>query len=109
MKESVPVNINVTGWCDLYYFCQKDYDKARNNNYFIASLIAIGIGTAAIIIGAVVILLEPVAFGMMAGGVMTIGYGVLRYWSEMKDLQKFLTMGFVLGLLIWLAYKKMKK
>jgi hypothetical protein len=106
--ETVPVQ-NITGWCDPNYTCNKKYNAVRDDNSFIASLIAIGIGTAAIIIGAIAISLEPVAFGMMAGGVMTIGYGVLRYWSEMKDMQKFLTMGFVLALLIWLAYKKMKK
>ncbi|MBN1156429.1 hypothetical protein JXA85_02350 [Candidatus Woesearchaeota archaeon] len=107
MKESLPVNI--TGWCDPNYVCQQEFDRLRNNNNFIASMVAIAIGTAAIVVGAIAISLEPVAFGMMAGGVLTIGYGVLRYWSEMKDLQKFLTMGFVLALLIWLAYKKMKK
>ncbi len=108
VSENAPVQ-NITGWCDPNYICNQKFDKIRNNNSFIASMVAIAIGTIAIIIGAIAISLEPVAFGMMAGGVLTIAYGVLRYWSEMKEMQKFLTMGFVLALLIWLAYKKMKK
>ena len=52
--------------------------------------------------------LETVSSGIMGGGVLTIIYGTLRYWGEMSDIIRWILLGVVLALLIWIGYKKVK-
>jgi len=89
-------------------FCQQDYDKARNvyfRNVFIISGI---VGITAIIIGAVLHLMS-VSAGLFGGGVLTIIYGTMNYWSELADWARFIILGIALAVLIYLGYKKFGK
>jgi len=89
-------------------FCQQGYEKVRNiyfRNVFIISGI---IGIIVIIIG-VILHLTSVSAGLFGGGVLTIIYGTISYWSELADWARFIILGIALGILIWLGYKKLNK
>ncbi|MBI4451795.1 hypothetical protein HY637_00050 [Candidatus Woesearchaeota archaeon] len=85
-------------------FCQQDYEKSRNiyfRNVFIISGI---IGIIVIIIGAV-FGITSVSAGLFGGGVLTIIYGTMNYWSELADWARFIILGITLAVLIYLGYK----
>jgi hypothetical protein len=110
-EKEMPQHVlgNVTGWCDSYYSCQKEFEKVNevyNRNVFIVCLIA---GMIAIIVGGVILSLESVSSGIMGGGVLTVIYGTLRYWGEMSKYIRFVILGLVLAVLIWIGYKKFKQ
>ena len=84
--------------------CNVDYNKGRNiyfRNVFIISGI---VGIIAIIIGAV-LQLTSVSAGLFGGGVLTIIYGTINYWSELADWARFIILGIALAVLIFLGYK----
>ena len=88
-------------------FCNKNFDDVRNiyNKYvFIVSGI---VGIIAVIIGAI-LHLPSVSTGLFGGGVITIIYGTIRYWSELADWARFIIIGIALGVLIYLGYKKFR-
>lgn len=85
-------------------FCQQDYNKARNiyfRNVFIASGI---VGIIVIVVGAI-LHLTSVSAGLFGGGVLTIIYGTMNYWSELADWARFIILGITLAVLIYLGYK----
>ena len=89
-------------------FCNKEFrDRMNvyNRNVFIVSGI---IGIVAIIIGTILNLVS-VSAGLFGGGVMTIIYGTVRYWSELADWARFIILGIALAVLIWIGYKKLNK
>jgi len=95
-------------WCDITYYCREEYMDKReiyNRDVFFISLVA---GLIALIIGGVVLNLESVSTGIMGGGVLTIIYGTIRYWGDMSDVYRFIILGVVLVVLIWMGYKKLK-
>jgi len=84
--------------------CNVDFDKARNiyfRNVFIVSGI---VGIIVIIIGAV-LHMTSVSAGLFGGGVLTIIYGTMNYWSELADWARFIILGIALAVLIYLGYK----
>lgn len=92
--------------CD---FCSKDYRNVReryNRDVFIITLV---LGLISILVGGVVLKLESVSSGVMAGGILTVIYGTLRYWGDMQDVLRWLILGIVLVILVWIGYKKLKK
>ncbi len=100
--------IQQAGYCDLYFYCSQDFQKVNehyNRNVFI---IASGIGIIALIVG-FALGMASVSAGFMGGGVLTILYGTIRYWSDLPDYGRFVILGIVLAILIWLGYKRIKK
>lgn len=108
-ERPVPVKIDgeiVTGYCDRDFECREDYETSRevyNRNVFFVSLI---IGIITIII-AVLLSLESVSAGFMAGGVLLIIYGTIRYWGALSDVLRTLMLGLALVVLVWIGYKKL--
>tara|TARA_Y100000034_G_scaffold40026_1_gene49305 strand:- start:3561 stop:4022 length:462 start_codon:yes stop_codon:yes gene_type:complete len=87
--------------------CRDNFENARQSYDRIVFILSVIFG--AIAIGAGVMLkLKSVSAGLMAGGVLTIVYGAMRYWSRMSDYLRFVLLGVVLVGLIWLGYKKLK-
>lgn len=96
------------GYCDVYYYCQQEFNKVNekyNRNVFI---IATGIGIIALIVG-IALKLASVSAGFMGGGILAILYGTIRYWSDLPDYGRFIILGIALAILIWLGYKRMSK
>ncbi|MEK6983406.1 MAG: hypothetical protein AABX33_02440 [Nanoarchaeota archaeon] len=84
-------------------FCQQDYHHERNiyfRNVFIISGI---VGIIIIIIGAI-LKITSVSAGLFGGGVLTIIYGTMNYWSELADWARFIILGIALIVLIYLGY-----
>jgi len=104
-----PARDNQTGWCDLYKTCQDEYNSVReeySKNVFIITFI---IGVIFLFIGSYLVEIESVGSGIMGGSTLTIIYGTLVYWSDLNDLLRFIILGVVLGILIWIGYKKIKE
>lgn len=95
------------GYCDVNYYCEKEHDTADEiytKNLFIITAI---IGLITMIIGGFVLKHESVSPGLMGGGFITILYGVVRYWRYAGDWLRFIILGIVLAILIYLGYKKL--
>lgn len=89
-------------------FCHKNFQDVMNvynKNVFIVSGI---IGIAVIVIGAV-LKLTSVSSGLFGGGVLTIIYGTMNYWSELADWARFIILGVALAVLIYLGYRKFNR
>ena len=92
------------GYCDLNYYCSQKFNDSLsvyNRNVFIISGI---IGILAIILGAMLQLVS-VSAGLFGGGVLTLIYGTVRYWSELADWARFIIIGIALVVLIYLGYR----
>ena len=96
------------GYCDRDFYCRQQFDDTReiyNRNVFI---VATGIGIIILIVG-FALKLASVSSGLMGGGILTIIYGTIRYWSDLPDFGRFIILGLTLAILIWLGYKKISK
>ena len=101
-----PVPVGVTGYCDTYTKCQKPYEQASevyNRNIFFVSLV---VGLIVIILSFIFVV-EAVSSGFMAGGVLLIIYGTIRYWGALSDVLRTIMLGFALAVLVWIGYKKL--
>ena len=61
--------------------------------------------TPAIIAG-IVVKAEAVANGFLFGGVLSLIIAAIRNWGQLQDVFKFIILGAVLALLIWIGYRK---
>ena len=95
------------GYCDYYSECQKEYDNARNQYRLVVFIVALITGIIAITIG-IILSLTSVSLGLMLGGTFLTFYGTAIYWSDLSNWLRTLILGIALGILIWLAYKKLK-
>ena len=98
-----------SGYCDVDYYCRKQLEDDReiyNRNVFFITVIA---GIIFLIIGGVFIEVSSVGSGLMGGAIISMIYGTLRYWGDMSDWLRFILLGVVLAILIWMGYKKLSK
>ena len=90
---------------------QKCWDKFQpiENNYkrnvFVILLI---VGVFTIIVGLFLKDVFAVYLGLMLGGLVTILMGIIRYWANMNEYLRFIILGILLVLLIWISYKKLR-
>ncbi len=80
-------------------------DNLYKRNVFIILSI---LGVLSIIIGVLVKNIHALSFGLMLGGLISIIYGIIRYWSQMNEYLRFIILGILLAILIWTSYKKLK-
>jgi hypothetical protein len=79
-------------------------DKYNRNVFIITSVIGI-----IVLLGTVTIIKKNVvSTGLFLGAILTIIYGTIRYWNGLGDYLRFILLGLILGILIWLGYKKTK-
>ncbi|MBW3011586.1 hypothetical protein KY311_00210 [Candidatus Woesearchaeota archaeon] len=91
--------------CDL---CSIEYEDAQEVYNRILFIITSIVGLAVLLVS-VYLKLESVSTGLMAGAVLTIIYGVIRYWMDMQNNWRVIVLGVILAVLIWVGYKKLKK
>jgi len=108
-KGKVAPKYDENGCIESYYCetCNKEYRDTReiyNRNVFI---VATGIGIIVLIIG-FALKMTSVSSGLMSGGILTILYGIIRYWTDLPDYGRFIILGIILVILIWLGYKRLK-
>jgi hypothetical protein len=95
-------------YCDPNYTCQKEFEKANqeyNKKFFIAYLFG---GLIMVLGGLAITTASSVSLGVLYGGIVLLFTGVTRFWPEMSDMNRFLIIGFVLAVFIWIGYKKLK-
>jgi hypothetical protein len=99
----------IQGYCNPNFTCDKEFQSVNeiyNRNVFFIAVIA---GLLSVILGGVILRLESVSAGIMGGGVLSILYGTVRYWGDLADVGRFIILGIVLAVLIFIGYKKFKK
>ncbi len=87
--------------------CNEAYNEARkvyDGNVFI---ILVVLGVIAVLAG-VFIQVQAVASGFLFGGILSVMIGTLRNWSHLADVWRFVILGLVLALLVWIGFKKLK-
>jgi len=95
------------GYCDYDYYCRKDLEDARKEHGKVVFIISIVLGFIALLIGWLGMKKEAVASGVMGGGALTIIYGIIRYWQYAQDYLRLVILAAILGILIWIGYKKL--
>ncbi len=86
--------------------CYEELDTAREsydrNVFFILGII----GVAAVLFGIKgPKLRDYVAAGVMGGGLLTLFYGMMRYWGHLSDVIRFVFIGVILFLFIYIGNK----
>ena len=87
--------------------CYDNFETARTKHDKIVFIVSIIVGLIAIFTG-VILKQDPVSTGILSGGILLIIYGTIRYWQHANDTLKFILLGIVLAILIWISYKKLK-
>ncbi len=113
VSPSVDINgqakpVIASGYCDVYFTCQKNFNTARdlyNRNVF---LVLVGLGIISIVIGLLLAANVVISTGLSYGGILSFIIGTIRYWSAMDDYLRVIVLGLVLAILIWLGWKKFK-
>jgi len=95
------------GYCDNYK-CYEEYDSVRDSYNRDVFIICAVIGLIVIFVGGIKLNKESVGSGVLAGGILTVIYGTIRYWEGLGEIMRFILLGLILGLLIWIGYKKIK-
>ena len=106
-KGYVAYKYNSTGWPTEAYCetCQakfNDINNRRSSNIFV---ILVVFGVVAIIAG-IAVKAEAVANGLLIGGIISLIVAAIRNWGQLSDILRFIVLGIVLVLLIWVGYKK---
>lgn len=96
----------MTGFCDLYKKCNDDFQAASTSYNRLVFIIASIAGLTAVLIGSFLLKIESVSSGIMGGGILSLLYGVVRYWSDASDTLRFVMLGIALAVLIWVGYRK---
>lgn len=102
-----PGQTGVEGYCDTYTKCSKPWQDAQdkyNRNIFFVSII---LGMIVVVLS-ILLAVESVSAGLMAGGVLLIIYGTIRYWGSLSNVFRTIMLAIALGVLIWLGYRKLK-
>lgn len=88
---------------EYYQKCNKDYELAREK-YERPRFIFLSItGLIAILIGGIMIKIEGIGIGIFGGGVISVISGTAGYWRHLSNSIKFLMLGIVLCVLIWVG------
>ncbi len=96
-----------TGYCDIDFTCRKLFDDAQkiyDDRSFIVMVIA---GFIGLVLG-VVVATESVSSGFLLGGILNLFFATVRYWDRFSDVIRFILLGVVLLVLVWIGYKKLK-
>lgn len=89
---------------DKCNMCGKEFQDVQNVYNRNVFYIAFAIGIAAIIAG--LIITEILGAGLMFGGILTAVYGIMRYFSELGKIARFLVVLFGFLVLIFVGRKK---
>jgi len=107
--KNIPLQIekeqNITQ-AKYYSECQNQYTNARDKYKLIVFIIAVISGLISVSIG-ILLTLPSVSSGLMLGGTLLTFYGTAIYWSNLSNWFRTVLLGIILGILIWLGYKKL--
>jgi hypothetical protein len=92
-------------WCD---YCNKQYNEAEsvyNRNLF---LILAPLGLIVVVLG-IYLAVDYLGAGMMLGGLITMFYATVRYFSDMSKMLRALVILVELLIIMWIGYKKIEQ
>ena len=96
------------GWCDAYFSCQKSFQEANDiykRNVFVIWMI---VGMVAIVASFFLVAIKNMSVAFTFAGLVSFLIGTIVYWSARQDYFRFVILGIVLAVLIYIGYKKLK-
>jgi hypothetical protein len=98
-------------YCD---YCNVELEKAQEQYRLIVFIVSSAMALVAIGIGLILPvkknpLNEWIGTGFLLGGLITLLIGTIRYYSDMTRVLRPIVLLIELGIVIFLAYKKLKK
>ncbi len=93
-----------TGWCDLYYECNQQWNQAQKDYTKTLFIITVPIGVILIAIGAFLFAIEAVGAGIMGAGIITLIYGAGSYWPQANNMFRFIISLVGLIVVIFIGY-----
>lgn len=106
---AIPMSEEFQEYCNPFHTCSAVFETAEDfyeRNVFVVLVIA---GFIALGIGLQMSAVAAISSGFVWGGVLSLLIGTIRYWSGMQDYLRFIILGVVLVILIFLGYRKLKK
>ncbi|MBI4438411.1 hypothetical protein HY640_00600 [Candidatus Woesearchaeota archaeon] len=85
------------------YSFQQVHDKYESNVFFI--LVVVGVTS---LVAGLAINVQSVGTGLLIGGIISILVGTIRNWSNLADIAKFVILGILLAILIFIGYRKLR-
>lgn len=92
----------INGYCDD---CRIDYEKELDIHSNRVFIIAIIVGILVFVVGLFLLATEPVGSALMASGIWSLFYGVIKNWRNFSESWRFLILFVLLIVLIWIALK----
>ena len=86
-------------------FCNLEYENYRNRYDKTVFVIALVVGILTLLVGYLILSVEPVGSALIASGIGSIFYGSVRNWQNLTDVWRFLLLFLALVLLIWIALR----
>ena len=107
-RKDLNDNSTITGSCNPPRDCYMEFDKAKLGHDQIVFIFSLIMGVIAVI-ASIFLKQEVISTGTLAGGVLVMLYGTIRYWSHANNLLKFSLIGVALAIVVWFTYKKLEK
>jgi len=96
----------IDGTCDP---CRLDYEADLDVHSSRVFIIAIIVGIIVFVTGFFLLSTEPVGSALMASGIWSVFFGVVKNWRNFTQAWRFLLLFVLLVVLIWLALRFNKK
>lgn len=106
VQAAKAVPVENFGVCETKSTCWENFSLMMSKHDKVVFIVAAIFGILAIVAG-IILKKEGVNDGFVAGGILLILYGTIRYWQHANDILKFSLLGLVLAVLIWIGYKKL--
>jgi hypothetical protein len=94
-------------FCSQPYDCYDNWGLETSKHDKVVFVVSVIVGILAII-GGMLLKKDAISTGILGGAVLLLLYGTIRYWRHANDILKFVLLGIVLAVLIWIGYKKLK-
>ncbi|MBN2421107.1 hypothetical protein JXB27_02395 [Candidatus Woesearchaeota archaeon] len=105
-RYGAPVSVaGVSGYCDPDFTCRKVYEEALMKFQDKAFIIMVIAGFIALVLG-ILIANGTISAGFLLGGLLTLFIATTSYWARFQNWARFIILGLVLIILVWIAYKK---
>jgi hypothetical protein len=98
--------VQVTGYCNQYFTCQKNYDAVNKTYERTVFLVLVVLGIIALFLGLFLRIPDAVTIGLSFGGVLSLVIASIRYWSQAENFVKVLILAIALAALIWVGIKR---
>lgn len=87
--------------------CNTEYDAVRKSHDGVVFVVLLIAAVLALVAG-IIVKVDSVSIGMLLGGILGLIIAATRYWSHLQNTFRFILLGIVLAILVWLGYKKAK-